>query len=174
MSFLIDFLPLILFFGTYKFYGIFTATAVAIIASVVQFAYLYCFKTIGVVHWISLGVIVIFGGATLVLQDPVFIQWKPTVIYLAFAAMLIGGKLFWRRDFLRHVMKGIELPDAVWSKLTWAWSALFIFLAALNRYVAVHYSMDTWVDFKVWGTSIILLVFAVAQGLFIARYLKES
>ncbi len=174
MSFLIDFFPLLLFFGAFKFYGIFVATAVAIGASVVQLVYLHFFKKIGVIHWLSLAIIVVFGGATLILRDPAFIQWKPSVLYLAFAALLLGGKLFWKRDLLCYVMKGIELPDHVWGKLTWAWSIFFIFLAVLNRYVATHYSMDAWVTFKVWGTMAIVLVFAVGQGIFIARYLKES
>ncbi len=174
MSLLVDYFPLILFFGTYKFYGIFAATAVAIGASIVQLVYMRLFKKIGVIHWLSLAIIVIFGGATLISRDPAFIQWKPSVLYLAFAALLVGGKLFWKRDLLKYVMKDIELPAHVWTKLTWAWSIFFIFLAALNRYVANHYSMDTWVNFKVWGTLAILLVFAVGQGVFIARYLKES
>lgn len=150
------------------------ATAVAIGASVVQLIYLHFFKKIGVIHWLTLAIIVVFGGATLILRDPVFIQWKPSVLYLAFAVLLMGGKLFWKRDLLSYVLKDIELPDHVWTKLTWAWSVFFIFLAILNRYVATHYSMDAWVTFKVWGTTAILLIFAIGQGVFIARYLKES
>ncbi len=91
MSLLVDYFPLILFFGTYKFYGIFAATAVAIGASIVQLVYMRLFKKIGVIHWLSLAIIVIFGGATLISRDPAFIQWKPSVLYLAFAALLVGG-----------------------------------------------------------------------------------
>ncbi|MDR0769601.1 MAG: septation protein A [Burkholderiales bacterium] len=174
MSLLIDFFPLLLFFVAFKLYGIFVATAVAIAASAVQIVYLYWRRKLGVVHWLSLAIIAVFGGATLLLHDEVFIKWKPSVLYVAFALVLAAGKLIWRRDLLRYVMKGIELPDRVWSGLTWAWSVFFIFLAILNWFVAFHFPTDTWVTFKVWGILAILLLFALGQGLVLARYLQRE
>ncbi len=174
MSLLIDYFPLILFFVAFKVYGIFTATAVAIAASVIQIAYLYWRRKIAAVHWLSLAIIAIFGGATLLLHDETFIKWKPSVLYVAFALALTAGKLIWRRDLLRHVMKGIELPDRVWGGLTWAWACFFLFLAVLNWFVAFHFPTETWVNFKVWGTLVIILLFALGQGLVLSRYLQQE
>ncbi|MCL2310285.1 MAG: septation protein A [Proteobacteria bacterium] len=176
MSLLIDFFPLLLFFVVFKVYDIFAATAVAIAASVIQIAYLYWRRKLGAVHWLSLAVIAIFGGATLLLHDEAFIKWKPSVLYIAFALVLAIGKLIWRRDLLRHVMKGIELPDRVWGGLTWAWTGFFVFLAILNWLVAFHLGIptETWVTFKVWGILAIILLFALGQGLVLARYLQQE
>jgi intracellular septation protein len=173
MAILIDYLPLILFFGAFKFYGIMWATGVAMAASALQIIYLYSRKKVNVIHWLQLGVISVFGGLTLALDDPNFIQWKPSVIYLLFAVILLGGKIFWHRDLLRFVMKNVELPEHVWGKLTWSWSLFFIALAVLNRFVANNFSMDAWVNFKFWGTLGLLFVFAIVQALFLMRYLKE-
>ncbi|MCL2872490.1 MAG: septation protein A [Betaproteobacteria bacterium] len=175
-SLLIDFFPLLLFFVVFKFSDIFVATAVAIVASIVQIAFLYWNKKLAVVHWLSLAVIVIFGGLTIALHDETFIKWKPSVLYLAFALVLLAGKLIWRRDLLRYVMKGIELPDRIWSGLTWAWTIFFAFLAVLNWAVAFHLGLptETWVTFKVWGILIIILLFSLGQGLILARYLQRE
>ncbi|MCL2297180.1 MAG: septation protein A [Proteobacteria bacterium] len=176
MSLLIDFFPLLLFFVVFKIYDIFAATAVAIVASAIQIAYLYWHKKLAAVHWLSLAIIVIFGGATLLLHDEAFIKWKPTVLYVAFALVLAAGKLIWQRDLLRYVMKGIELPDRVWNGLTWAWTTFFAFLAVLNWLVAFHlgFSTDTWVTFKVWGILGIMLLFVLGQGLVLVRYLPQE
>ncbi|MDR0251302.1 MAG: septation protein A [Burkholderiales bacterium] len=176
MSLLIDFFPLLLFFVVFKVYDIFAATAVAIAASAVQIAYLYRCRKLATVHWLSLSVIVIFGGATLLLHDETFIKWKPSVLYVAFSLVLVAGKLIWRRDLLRHVMKGIELPDHVWSGLTWAWIGFFAFLAILNWLVAFHlgFSTDAWVTFKVWGILGIMLLFVLGQGLVLIRHLPQE
>jgi intracellular septation protein len=176
MSLLIDFFPLLLFFVVFKVYDIFAATAVAIAASAVQIAYLYRCRKLAAVHWLSLAIIAIFGGATLLLQDETFIKWKPSVLYAAFALVLVVGKLIWQRDLLRHVMKGIELPDRVWGGLTWAWIVFFTFMAVLNWLVAFHlgFSTDTWVTFKVWGVLGIMLLFVIAQGLVLVRYLPQE
>jgi intracellular septation protein len=176
MALLIDFFPLLLFFIANYFYGIFVATAVVIVAFVVQFAYLYQRKKIAVMHWLSLAFIVVFGGATLLLRDETFIKWKPTVLFAVFALLLIAGKLIWRRDLLRHVMKGIELPDRVWGGLTWAWTSFFVFLAILNWLVAFHFgfSTDAWVTFKVWGILGFSLLFALGQGLVLVRHMPQE
>ncbi|MDR2709926.1 MAG: septation protein A [Burkholderiales bacterium] len=176
MSVLIDFFPLLLFFVVFKFSDIFIATGVAIVASVVQIAYLYWRKKLAATHWLSLAIIVIFGGATIALHDETYIKWKPSVLYIAFALTLLAGKLIWQRDLLRSVMKDIELPEHVWSGLTWAWAAFFVFLAILNWVVAFHMGVptETWVTFKVWGILAILLLFALGQGLILARYLQHE
>ncbi|MDR0588639.1 MAG: septation protein A [Burkholderiales bacterium] len=175
MAILLDYLPLILFFGVYKVTGsIYYATATAIAASVLQIVYLYFKKKIGVIHWLQLAVISIFGGATLIFRDPEFIKWKPTVLYAAFAIILTVGKLGFKQDLLRYVMKPFTLPPSVWTKLTWAWVAFFIGLAILNRVVATHYSEATWVNFKVFGTLILIVLFMIPLGFYLSPYLKDS
>ena len=175
MQLLADFFPLILFFIAFKWQGIFFATSVAIAASIVQIAYLRWKRgRVAVVNWLSLVIIVLFGGATLVLQDEVFIKWKPTVLYALFGAILAGGRVFFRRNLLAHVMAGISLPESVWARLTWSWVAFFAFMGVANWYVAFHYSTETWVNFKVWGGMGLFLVFALAQGLLLARHVEEK
>lgn len=168
-----DYFPLLLFFLAFKWQGIWVATAVAIAASVIQIAWFHFRGGASAIHWLSLAIIVVFGGATLILRDETFIKWKPTVLYLAFAAILAGGKMFWRRDLLSLVMKDIALPPAIWTKLTWSWVAFFIAMALTNWYVAFHYTTETWVNFKVWGGIVLFLLFALAQGLLLARHITE-
>ena len=124
MQLLADYFPLILFFLAFKWQGIMVATAVAIVASVAQIAWFKRKGTVSAVHWISLAIIVVFGGATLILQDEVFIKWKPTVLYGAFGMTLLVGKLVFRRDLIAYLLKDIVLPPAVWSRVTWSWVAL--------------------------------------------------
>jgi intracellular septation protein len=173
MRVLADYFPLLLFFVAFKLSGIWVATAVAIAASVVQIAWFHYRGTVSAVHWVSLAIIVVFGGATLLLRDETFIKWKPTVLYLAFAGILAGGKLVWGRDLLSLVMKEITLPTAVWTRLTWSWVAFFCAMGFANWYIAFHFPTDTWVNFKVWGGIGLFLVFALAQGLFLARHVVE-
>jgi intracellular septation protein len=173
MQVLADYFPLILFFVAFKWQGIWVATAVAIVASIVQIAWFHFRGKVSAVHWISLVVIVVFGGATLLLQDETFIKWKPTVLYLTFGLVLAVGKLAYRRDLLSYLMKDLSLPAAVWTRLTWSWVAFFAAMALANWYVAFHFATETWVNFKVWGGIGLFLVFALAQGLVLARYLSE-
>src|SRR5436190_20398285 len=136
MQILADYFPLLLFFIAFKWQGIWVATAVAIVASIVQIAWFYWRGRISAVHWISFAIIVVFGGATLLLQDETFIKWKPTVLYLTFGAVLAGGKLFFQRDLMALLLKDLTLPAAVWTRLTWSWVGFFAFMALANWYVA--------------------------------------
>ena len=174
MQLLADFFPLLLFFLAFKLQGIYVATAVAIVASVIQIIWFKARGTVSAMHWLSLAIITVFGGATLLLHDEVFIKWKPTVLYALFGVALAGGKLIYRKDLLAYLMKGITLPAAVWSRVTWSWVAFFAAMAVLNWYVAFNYSLETWVNFKVWGGIGLFLVFALAQGLALSRYVSET
>jgi intracellular septation protein len=175
MQFLADYFPLVLFFLAFKWQGIYVATAVAIAASVGQIAWLhFSGRRIQPVHWLSFAIIAIFGGATLILHDETFIKWKPTVLYALFGVTLLVGRAIFGKNLLAGLMKGIELPDPVWAGLTWAWVAFFAFMGVANWYVAFHYSTETWVNFKVWGGIGLFLIFAVAQGAVLARYVVEE
>jgi intracellular septation protein len=175
MQFLVDYLPLILFFVAFKWQGIFFATAVAIAASVVQIAWLRWKRgRVAMVNWLSLVIIVVFGGATLLLQDETFIKWKPTVLYGLFGAILAIGRAAFGRNLIAHLMAGVSLPAPVWTRVTWSWVAFFAFMAAANWYVAFHFPTETWVNFKVWGGIGLFLAFALAQGMLLARHVREE
>jgi intracellular septation protein len=146
---------------------------VAMMASVVQIAWFKWNGKLSAIHWMSFGIIAVFGGATLWLKDDVFIRWKPTVLYGLFGAILAVGKLAFGRDLIAALLKDITLPPAVWSRVTWSWTAFFFAMAALNWYVAFHFSLETWVNFKVWGGIGLFMAFALVQGLMLARHIEE-
>ena len=171
---LADYFPLLLFFAAFKLWGIYVATAVAIVASVVQIAYFRWRRgKVQTVHWLSLAIIATFGGATLLLHDETFIKWKPTVLYWLFAAILAVGRQIFRRNLIAALMKGITLPDPVWARVTWMWVAFLLSMGAANLYVASHYSTDTWVNFKVWGAIGLFFLLAIATVASVARYLPD-
>lgn len=174
MQVLADFFPLILFFAAFKWAGIFVATGVAIAASIAQIAWFYWKRKLTAIHWLSFGIIVVFGGATLLLHDENFIKWKPTVLYWAFALILAGGKLLFRRDLISGVLRNLQLPAPVWSRVTWAWAAFFALMGVLNLYVAFNYALASWVNFKVWGATGLCLVFAIAQAFLLARHMEDN
>jgi intracellular septation protein len=175
MQFIVDFLPLILFFVAFKWQGIYFATAVAIAASIVQILWLHFRRgKVGVVNWLSLAIIVVFGGATLLLQDEQFIKWKPSVLYGLFGTVLAVGRIGFGRNLIASLMPGITLPGPVYTRLTWAWVAFFAFMGVANWYVAFHYPTETWVNFKVWGGMGLFLLFALAQGIALSRYAHEE
>jgi intracellular septation protein len=172
MQFLADYFPLILFFAAFKLQGIFAATAVAIVASVVQIVYFRWRRgKVAAVHWISFVIIATFGGATLLLHDETFIKWKPTVLYWLFALVLAVGRLGFRRNLLAALLKDLTLPDPVWSRLTWAWVVFLAAMGVANLYVAAHFSLDAWVNFKVWGGIGLFMLAAVGTVASVARYL---
>ena len=175
MKFLFDFFPLILFFVAFRFAGIYAATAVAIAATVAQIGWSLARRhKVSAMQWASLAIIVVFGGATLLLHDETFIKWKPTVLYwtggAAFLASLALG-----RNLARAIMGAeIELPEPVWTRLALAWAAFFLFAGALNLYVAFNFPTTTWVNFKVFGSLGLIVAFVIAQSLWISRYLPDE
>ena len=176
MKFL-EYAPIILFFAAYKLKDIYFATGVAIAASVLAIAYAwFAARKVSTMQWLSLAIIVIFGGATLLLHDETFIKWKPSALYGAFGLTLLFGKLILRRDWIRVLFQQaqIQAPDAVWGRITWAWIVFFALMAALNGYVATQYSLDAWVNFKVWWAMGIFFAFTVANVIVLAKYMKEA
>lgn len=174
MQFLADYFPLLLFFVAFKLWGIYVATAVAIIASVAQIGYFHWRRgKVQVVHWLSLAIIATFGGATLIFHNETFIKWKPTALYWLFGAILAVGRLAFRRNLIAALLKDFTLPDAVWARVTWVWVAFLAAMGAANLYVATHFSTDAWVNFKVWGAIVLFFLLAVATVASVARYLPE-
>ena len=176
MKLLIDFFPIILFFVAFKAWGIYVATGVAIVATIAQIAYIH-FKhgKVEPMQWLSLGVIVLFGGATLLSHSDTFIKWKPTVLYWLMAGALLGGQLFFRKNLLKSVMGAqMELPESAWRTMNWSWMGFFAVMGLLNLWVAYHFDTDTWVTFKLFGGMGLMLVFVLAQALYLSRYIKDS
>ncbi len=138
MKLLADFFPILLFFAAYKLYGIYIATAVAIAASFVQVGLHWLrHRRFETMHLVTLGLLVVFGGLTIVLQDRTFIMWKPSIVNWLFGAVFIGSQFFGKRPLVERIMgHAIEIPAPLWRRLNLAWGLFFLFLGAVNLYVA--------------------------------------
>ena len=141
MKLLFDFFPILLFFIAFKVYGIFVATAVAIAASFAQVGgFWWKHRRFETMHLVTLGIIVVFGGATLLLQDRTFIMWKPSVVNWLFGAVFLLAPLFSGKTLLERMMgDNIKLPDNIWGRLNWMWVTFFVVLGFANLYVANHF-----------------------------------
>ena len=176
MKFLIDFFPILLFFAAFKVWGVFVATGVAIVATFAQIAYLRM-KTgkVEPMQWISLGVIVVFGGATLLFHDENFIKWKPTVLYWVMAAVLLGSQWILKKNLMQKLMGSqVQLPQPVWNTVNYSWAVFFIVMGIINIWVAYHYDLDTWVTFKMFGGLGLMVVFVIAQAVYLSRHMQEA
>ena len=175
MRLLIDFFPIALFFVGYKLHDIYVATAVLMAATVVQTAIIYGIdRRLQTLQKVTLVLILVFGTLTLLLQDERFIKWKPTVMYAGMAIVLAAALWVWKKNFLQMLLGSqLQLPDSVWGRLTVAWVVYFLFMSAINAYVAAFFSTDAWVDFKLWG-YIFPVIFLVGQGLYVSRHLKSD
>jgi len=176
MKFLFDLFPVILFFIAFKFADIYVATGVAIAATLAQVAWLKLRRRkVDAMLWVSLVIIIVFGGATLLLRDETFIKWKPTVLYWMFGVVLIVADMLFRKNLIRAMLgEQVRMPDGVWTRLTWSWVGFFIFMGAANLLVAYNFPTDTWVNFKLFGGMGLMLVFVVLQALFLARHVEEK
>ena len=173
MRFLIDFLPIVLFVGAYKLYDIYVATGVLMAATVLQMGLIYFLdRKLTTMHKITLLLILVFGSLTLVLQNELFIKWKPTVLYMAMAIGLSIALWTAKKNFLKLMLGSqLDLPDPVWMRLNVVWIAYCVFMAVINGYVAAYFSTEAWVNFKLWG-YVFPLAFIIGQGLYIAPHLK--
>lgn len=196
MKFLFDLFPVILFFASFKLAQIYPqsaevlmhlmdyqaepqqlpillATAVAIVATLAQILWVKLrHGKVDRMLIISGCIIVFFGGATLLLHDETFIKWKPTVLYWLFGLTLTVANLFFKKNLIRSMMEQqISMPDTVWSKLNSAWAIFFIFLGCLNLFVAYNFTTEAWVNFKLFGTMILMFAFVVGQSLMISKYI---
>ena len=175
MKFLFDIFPVVLFFIAFKTFDIYVATAVAIAATFLQIGWTWIrHRKVDNLLWVSLAVIVVFGGATLLLQDETFIKWKPTVLYWLFAAVLAVAELAFRKNVIRAMMEAqVTLPEAVWGRLLASWIAFFVLMGALNLAVAYNFSTDAWVNFKLFGGIGLMLAFIVLQALMLSRHIED-
>ncbi|NUU01249.1 septation protein A [Herbaspirillum robiniae] len=205
MKFLFDLFPVILFFGVFKWAeghpataqdlvmqylggamsaGAVTAaqapillsTAVAIVASLAQIGWLLLRRRkVDAMLWVSLAIIVVFGGATIYFRDDTFIKWKPTILYWAFGVALLFSQLFMKKNLIRVMMeKQVSLPEPIWPRLNLAWILFFAVMGVLNLYIAFNYPLDTWVNFKMFGSMGLMFVFIIGQSLFLSKYMKDA
>jgi intracellular septation protein len=177
-KFLFDLFPLILFFVAYRFADIYVATAVAMAAAVIQILWIKLSrKPIETMHWVNLVVIVFFGGATLWLQNEAFIKWKPTVLYWLFGAVLLVSKYMMGRNLMQKLLgEKVSMPDSGWDKMNLSWALFFVTAGALNLFVAFSglFTESQWVNFKVFGLMALLIVFVIAQSIWLGKHMQHS
>jgi intracellular septation protein len=205
MKLLFDFLPIVLFFGTFKYaeahkdwaaafatgqFGflvaggtvgsaeapVLLATLVVIAATLAQVLWLKLRgKRVDAMLWVSLGLVVVLGGATIYFHNENFIKWKPSMLYWAMGLSLWLSPLLFGKNLLRVLLgQQMELPARVWHRLNFAWVAFFGLMGLLNLWVAYHFSTDAWVNFKLFGGIGLMLLFTLAQGVYLSRYLKDD
>jgi intracellular septation protein len=171
MQFLIDLLPVIAFFIAYKLADIYVATGVLIVGVLLQTAWSWMrHRKVSPMLLTSAVLVLVFGGLTLLIHDPVFIKWKPSIVNWLFAGAFLASQWWPGPTIVQRIMgENVTLDDGSWTRLNLAWVAFFVFAGALNLYVAFHYDEATWVNFKLFGLMGLTLVFALAQGVWIAR-----
>lgn len=176
MKLLIDFLPIAVFFVAFKLFDIWVATGVAIAATVAQIAWLrWSTGKVEPMQWLSLGVIVLFGGATLLAHNETFIKWKPTVLYWLMGGALFIGQLVFRRNLLKTLMGAqMALPESAWRVMNWSWIGFFAVMGVVNLWVAFNFDTDTWVNFKLFGGLGLMVAFVLAQAVYLSRFMKAE
>lgn len=173
MKILFDFFPILLFFIAFKFYHIYVATAVLMVATVIQVSiYWLKYRKFENMHLITLVLVVLLGGATLWMHDAMFIKVKPTVIYWIFALLFLATQYIGKKPLIQRLMDSkVELPIKIWQRLNHSWAIFFGLMGAVNLYVVYHFSTNTWVNFKLFGTLGLTLVFVVLQALYMAKHM---
>ena len=200
MKVLFDLLPVILFFAAYKLAGmneaaaadlaatllgdgiaakqapILIATAVTIVATFFQIGWVWLrHRKVDTMLWVTLCIVTLLGGATLVFHDPLFIKWKPTAVYWAFGIALLASAMLFGKNLIRAVLEAqIRLPEPIWAYLNAAWAAFFVLMGVLNLYVAFSFSEEAWVNFKLFGGMGLMLLFVLGQGFFLSRHIEDE
>lgn len=200
MKLLFDVFPVILFFVFFKFGNshpetadailaafhivlgpsikpaIFLATLVSIFATTLQILWTkYRHGKVDAMLWVSFFVIVLFGGATLIFHNDTFIRWKPTVLYWLFSVALIGSNLIFKKNLIRSALSNkMALPVRIWNLLNLSWGLFFLVLGFINLYVAYNYPIESWVNFKLFGFTGLMLIFVVAQSAWLSKYMNED
>ncbi|MEY8214719.1 MAG: septation protein A [Colwellia sp.] len=173
MQLFIEYFPLLVFFIINSIAGIYWATGSLIVAAFVQIFYYKIKKEkIPAKQWIIFGLIVVFGGLTIYLQNDAFLKWKVTIINAFFAGALLVSNTFFNKNIIKEFLgESLSLPKNIWSRLNIAWALFFLFCSGLNYYVAFNYDIDTWVNFKVFGLTGLMFIFSITSMLFLYKYL---
>jgi intracellular septation protein len=174
MQLFIEYFPLLVFFVINSIAGIYWATGGLIVAAFIQLFY-YKFKKekIPTKQWIIFGLIVVFGGLTIYLQNDAFLKWKVTIINAFFAGALLVSNTFFKKNIIKEFLsESLSLPENIWSRLNFSWAMFFLFCSGLNYYIAFNYPLDTWVNFKVFGLTGLMFLFSITSILFLYKYLS--
>lgn len=173
MKILFDFFPIIAFFIAFKVAGIYAATAIAMLASFIQVVWLrYKNKKFETMPLITFFTLLVLGSATLFFQNELFIKWKPTLVYWIMALIFLGSQYVGSKKPLiqRFAGESLALPQSIWNRLNLSWVLYFSIMGVLNLYVVRNYDTDTWVNFKLFGTLILTLIFIIAQGVYMYKH----
>jgi intracellular septation protein len=175
MKFLFDFFPVICFFVAFKIYGIYTATAVLIVASALQTGIFWLkYRRFELAHVLTFAIALILGGTTLITKNPAFIKLKPTVVSWLMAAAFLASQFFGKKTLLQYLLdKKVTLEQTVWSKLNLNWIIFLTIIGAVNLYVAYHFSTNAWVNFKVFGVLGATILFSIAQSFYISKKIED-
>lgn len=176
MKFLFDFFPILLFFISYKMYGMYVATATVIAASCVQVGVsLLRHRRVEKMHLITAALVVLMGGASLMLHNEMIFKWKPTIVYWLFSAVFLGSQFIGKKPVVERMMGAtITLPVPLWRRLNLAWTLFFAALGVVNLYVAYNFDTDTWADFKLFGLMGLMFAFVIIQAFFLARHMNPE
>jgi intracellular septation protein len=204
MKFLLDFLPILLFFATFNvaekhaddaarlatdWFGfmvsggvvaakeapVLLATVVVVVATLAQVLFLKLRgKKVDTMLWVSLVLVTVLGGATIYFHSDTFIKWKPSVLYWVMAMGFLLSPIVAGKNLLKTLLgEQMELPEPIWQRLNLAWVGFFMLMGVLNLWVAYNFSTSTWVNFKLFGGMGLMLVFTIAQGLYLNRHLGK-
>ena len=205
MKLLLDFLPILLFFASFRYadghkdwatafsnehFGfmvsggvigpdeapVLIATIVVILATVTQIAVMLLRgKKVDLMLWLSLVLVTVLGAATVWFHSKTFIMWKPTLLYWVMGLAFWISQTFFHKNLLQVLMgEQIELSPNVWQRLNFAWIGFFGLMGLLNLYVAYNFSTPTWVDFKVFGGTGLMLLFTLGQGVYLMKHIKPD
>jgi intracellular septation protein len=181
MKILFDFFPILLFFITFKLYtdpteGVLAATLVAIVASFIQVGIVWVrHHQVEKMHIVTLALIVVLGGATLLLRDEIYIKWKPTAVNWLFALVFLASQLIGRKSLVQRMLEGnFSLQTAIWNRLNATWVLFFLLMGFLNLFVVYNFDTETWVNFKLFGLLGLTLLFVLAQSLYLVRHVKQD
>ncbi len=175
MKQLLEFIPIILFFIAFKFYDIYVATGVVMAATLVLVAYSWLkYRKVETMQWVTLGLVIVMGGATIYLQNELFIKWKLSIIEWLFGVVFLASQFVGKKPIVERMMgASITLPASIWKKLNIIWSLFFISVGFVNLYVMYNFPTDDWVTFKTFGVPGLMVIFIVLQMVFLYKYIPE-
>lgn len=176
MKQLLDFLPLVVFFVFYKLYDIYYAAGALIVATALALIFTWIkYRKVEKMTLITFAMVAIFGTLTLVFHNDECIKWKVTVIYVLFSGALLVSQLILKKPLIQRMLgKELTLPDHVWNKLNISWAIFFLLCGLANIYVAFWLPQEVWVNFKVFGLTVLTLVFTLLSGVYIYRHMPDE
>ncbi len=176
MKQLLEFFPILLFFIAYKAYDIYVATAVVIGATIIQVAIAWFkYRKVETMQWITLGLVIVFGGATIILHDEQYLKWKFSIIEWLFGLAFLSSHFIGQKTFIERMMgSNLTLPANIWQRLNFSWASFFISVGFINIYVMYNYNTDDWVTFKTFIAPALMVVFMVVQMSFIYKYIPDT